>query len=291
MRLPIYLIRRKALGDVLWIEPVIRQLSKRYKKVIVYTKFNSLFENYPADNVIFKNKLNVVEKFLGWLKVLKFILLDKAYETKPLMHFLHAYQLKAGVGKTDEYPRLYLNDFEKKEFANEKPYVVLHIDTPSEKNYRRVYGINWGEVVAFLHSKNLQVIYPGDAANKIPGVKYYNTSIRQLIALIYNASLFIGIDSGPSHIAASLNIPSVLFFGSVNPQFRHFKEMHNAVIMQKPCVYAGCYHNLENELHGNTCKIVGSEGMPPCTIHTTQELIDNLNKLILKSERRAINSN
>ena len=290
MRLPVYLIRRKALGDVLWIEPVIRQLSKKHRKVIVYTKFNPLFENYPAHNVIFKNKLNVVEKLLGWLKVFKFILLDKAYEARPQMHFLHAYQLEAGVPQKDEYPRLYLNDAERKEFSHEKPYVVLHINTPSEKNYRKVYGINWEDVVAFLRSKNLQVISPGSQINPIPGVKYCNTSIRQLIALIYNASLFIGIDSGPSHIAASLNIPSILFFGSVNPAYRHFEKQHNAVIMQKPCVYAGCYHTPTKELHGNTCKLVGNEGMPPCTFHTTKELIDNLNKLILKSGRGAIHN-
>lgn len=284
--LPIFLIRRKALGDVLWIEPVIEQLSKQHKKVVVYTKFNTLFENYPLKNVVFKDKLPVIDKLLGWINIFRFIHLDGAYESRPRMHVLHAYQEAAKVQQTDQYPKLYLSDFERKEFIEEKPYVVLNLHTPSEKNYRKVYGIEWDAVVAYLAAQNFQVIYAGRQPSKIPGVKYLDTSIRQLIALIYNASLFIGLDSGPGHIAAALKVPSLLFFGSVNPEYRHFKNLHDAIIMQKPCDFAGCYHEKTGALHGNSCRFVGDEGAPPCTVHTTEEVINNLSKLISQNAER-----
>ncbi len=38
-----YLVRKRALGDVLWIEPVIRALAAKHKKVVVVTLFNDLF--------------------------------------------------------------------------------------------------------------------------------------------------------------------------------------------------------------------------------------------------------
>lgn len=43
------------------------------------------------------------------------------------------------------------------------------------------------------------------------------TSIPELIALTRRASLFIGGDTGPSHLAAALRIPVVAIFGPTNP--------------------------------------------------------------------------
>jgi heptosyltransferase-1 len=43
------------------------------------------------------------------------------------------------------------------------------------------------------------------------------TSIPVLIALTRRASLFIGGDTGPLHLAAALHIPVVAIFGPTNP--------------------------------------------------------------------------
>jgi heptosyltransferase-1 len=42
-------------------------------------------------------------------------------------------------------------------------------------------------------------------------------SITELIALTRRASLFIGGDTGPMHLAASLNVPVVAIFGPTDP--------------------------------------------------------------------------
>jgi len=144
-----YIIRKRQIGDVLWIEPVIRALSGRYSKVYVYTKYNELFENYPLKNVVFKSKLNLLEK-LGALAerilgtAFLFINLDMSYEKKPHLHILHAYQQKAGLPVTYEYPKLYLNRKEEEvEFYPGKKYIILHLESFTDKNYRKVFGINW----------------------------------------------------------------------------------------------------------------------------------------------------
>ena len=97
------------------------------------------------------------------------------------------------------------------------------------------------------------------------------------MSLVYNADLFIGHDSGPSHIAAALEIPSVIFFGSVNPYFRHL-DNNKKVFMQSPCPFAHCYHEIPNSL-GQPCRLVGHREAPPCCIHTTDQVIEAITKV------------
>jgi ADP-heptose:LPS heptosyltransferase len=218
----IYLIRKRALGDVLWIEPVIRQLAARYKKVIVHTKHNELFLNYPLPNVVFKEKLGLFEKI--WWKLESLlntsifsISLDMAYEKRPKMHFLNAYQQRAGLPLTREYPQLHLSaaELQKDLVPAGTPYAVLHIESFSNKNYRKVYGVDWNNVVQHLIEKGYTVVQLGKDPAPLKGVQHVRTSIREMMVVIKKSSLFIGIDSGPSHLAASLGTPSLLFFGAI----------------------------------------------------------------------------
>jgi ADP-heptose:LPS heptosyltransferase len=91
--------------------------------------------------------------------------------------------------------------------------------------------------------------------------------------LINHCRLFIGLDSGPSHIAASLGKPSLIFFSSVNPAFRHFAENFHGVFLQQPCEFAGCYHEVTGG-KGQPCRFVGDAGIPPCTVHTAESVIN-----------------
>jgi ADP-heptose:LPS heptosyltransferase len=44
------------------------------------------------------------------------------------------------------------------------------------------------------------------------------TNIPQLVALLAGSKAVISNDTGPSHIAAALNVPMVLVFGFTNPK-------------------------------------------------------------------------
>jgi heptosyltransferase III len=54
--------------------------------------------------------------------------------------------------------------------------------------------------------------------------------VRELIALIAGARLFVGNDSGPAHISAGTGCPSVVIFGATNPAEWHpWKVAHRVV--------------------------------------------------------------
>src|SRR6187402_1463934 len=279
----VYILRKKAMVDVLWIEPIIRSMAMKHKKVIVHTYFNDLFNNYPYPNVRFKKKLNLFEKLGRNLRLPNFITLDESYEKTPHVHFLHAYQLRAHLPLTEEYPRLYPDETERLLFKDRR-YAVLHLEGSSDKNYRRIYGVNWAEVVTLIKQAGYEVLYIGgkDPQAEAAGAIYRPTSIREMIALLYNASLFIGIDSGPSHIAASFSIPSLLFFGAVNFDYRHFRTLFKGFVLQNDCQFAGCYHNVPDYRRAPqlVCRIVGDAGIPPCSLHSTAAVLELVQKLI-----------
>ncbi|MGH9684061.1 MAG: glycosyltransferase family 9 protein [Candidatus Acidiferrales bacterium] len=53
---------------------------------------------------------------------------------------------------------------------------------------------------------------------------------RELIALLAGARLYVGNDSGPAHIAAAANCPSVVLFGLTNPvQWRPWQGVYRVV--------------------------------------------------------------
>lgn len=279
-----YLIRKRQLGDVLWIEPVIEAMAKKHKKLIVFTTFNVLFQHYPHKNVVFKNKLTFFEKVFARLEYylntsILFVNLDNSYEQTPQMHVLHAYQQKAGLPLVNQYPKLFLSDNDKRTpFINSPKYAVLHIESFSDRNYRKVYGINWGEIVAHLTSKGFEVIQIGKAPEVIEGSRTVKTSIGEMINVIYHARLFIGIDSGPSHIAASLQVPSLIFFGAINPEYRHFTELFRGFFLQQYCEFAGCYH-LSAHTTDPDCKLVPNNEIPKCSLHSNKYVLEKIDLL------------
>lgn len=282
-----YLYRSAGMGDVLWTEPLIKALAARNKRVVLFTHFADLFNNYPLPNVVIK-KIPT-----GWrrtlLKVFNFLSnnqtyykLDGVYEASPKMHMLHAYQRYFSLPEKNEYPVLYLNENEKTPIKGiPRNYVVLHLDPKSPLNYRKIYGVDWEKIVVWLQSQNLSVVITGNNPEPLKGTTVFNGSLRQLVQLIYNCRFFIGVDSGPSHIAASLKKPALIFFGSVNPLFRHFPELFSGFILQQPCEYAGCYHEVISG-KGQSCKLVGDEGIPKCCLHTTETIKEQIDLLLQK---------
>jgi ADP-heptose:LPS heptosyltransferase len=65
--------------------------------------------------------------------------------------------------------------------------------------------------------------------------------IEECIAAIAQAKLFIGIDSGLLHIAASMRTPAVGVFGMTLPEYRFSRKYRQSFVTNRvPC--AGCEH-------------------------------------------------
>ena len=76
------------------------------------------------------------------------------------------------------------------------------------------------------------------------------TSLRFLIALIQRANLFIGVDSGPSHIAAALDKPTLILYSGTNQAQEWAPKGNQVIIIQKDVACKSCE---KPECHIKTC--------------------------------------
>lgn len=283
-----YIVRKRQLGDVLWIEPIIDEIALKYKKVIVHTKYNEIFNNYKHKNVVFKKELNIFEKILHALENLLntsilFISLENTYEKDSKKHILNAYQKKSKLEISEKYPKIYFSEEERmKNIVHFDNYVVIHLESFSSRNYRKVYGIEWDKITSYLTEKGFKIILIGKNKYEFENTIYIKTNLREAMLLINKAKFFIGIDSFPSHVAASLGIPALIFFGAIDPAYRHFKSIFKGEFLQQKCEFNGCYHtDKKNEV---TCRIVGNDGIPKCSLHDNNYILKNIEKLIIENK-------
>ena len=66
-------------------------------------------------------------------------------------------------------------------------------------------------------------------------------SIQELVVILTGSTLFIGNDSGPAHIAASLGIPVIAFFGPQHPELFAPRGSATLIVNRDLCVYRPCF--------------------------------------------------
>lgn len=101
--------------------------------------------------------------------------------------------------------------------AVERPYAVIHpFASAPEKTWP---AENFLAVARNL--KDLDVRFIGSATDDLSSFRAYpivaGAPLKQTMSLISGASLFIGNDSGPAHMAAAYGVPQVVIFGNSDP--------------------------------------------------------------------------
>ena len=148
----------------------------------------------------------------------------------------------------------------KYELKDNADYVILALSTQwKSKNYPIDY---WAEIIKYLNKVEKKIIIIGttfdqkdvDELFKLGlSNKFINlcgkTNMRDLVLLIKNAELVIVGDSGPMHIASSLNVPVIALFGPTNPQ-KWGPVSNNSVVLSidedcKYCYKTHCPKHLE----------------------------------------------
>ena len=125
------------------------------------------------------------------------------------------------------------------------PLVVLH--PGASQAVRRWPVAYWRELVARMRERFAfeLVVIPdrdGSGGELAPCADRLATdlSLAELVRLIGRASLFLGNDSGPAHLAAALGVPGVSVFGPQHPEsFAPYSATSRAV-SGEPCPYRGC---------------------------------------------------
>ncbi len=97
-------------------------------------------------------------------------------------------------------------------------YAVLHPFASSpEKQWA---AERFCEVARYLNLWNITPIFlagPHDDAAAFKAHRVFQGTLSEAKAVFSKATVFIGNDSGPAHMAAAFGVPSVVFFSSSNP--------------------------------------------------------------------------
>jgi lipopolysaccharide heptosyltransferase II len=114
---------------------------------------------------------------------------------------------------------------------------------------------NFARTAEFLHERNLPAVAIATAKERevleklkqlsaVPVTTFDDLSLPEITALASRATLFVGNDSGIAHIAAAVNTPSVVVFGSSNiNHWRPWTDAPNEIVqMPMPCQPCAGYY-------------------------------------------------
>lgn len=267
----IMITRQGALGDVIALEPLLHYYYKKGYNVVLNT--SQPFINYFLNHYF---RIYQPQEMDGRLSF-KEINLDMSYEVFPKQLHLKSYYDMCGIKDGEiRNPRLTVgHDHKKYKLFNK--YVVLHVDTRPQAS-RNIEGIEWEAITEYLHSNGYDVIQLGLGFHtEIKNAIFMNTIGENLLMCVLGgASLFCGIDSGPANIAVALETKSIIFYGSVNPEYI-VPDLTNVIAIhnhdKNVCEKPFCWHESRN-CTGTPCYI--SESSPPCAIFDTDELIEKI---------------
>jgi len=294
--------RTGAMGDVIMVEPVLEHFHKQGFRVVLETmpQFYNLFANHYF-------KIHHPEELdTRVLKTAKAINLDMGYEITPKQLHLKSYYEICGIKNGEiRNPKLRLPFNHKDPSAKLfKKYVVLHLDVRPQLS-RNSYEIEWGDVVWELQNRGYTVVQIGQGERQVveEAVQMHNLGEMLLMRVIGGADIFIGHDSGPANIAIAMDTPSVILFGSVNPDYI-IPDQSNVIAISKHrsrdyvCKSPYCWSSVIGqegieciELDGrkqmqiqpmqgkDECAEVDSSEIPPCVKFTTEQVIDAINKI------------
>ncbi|KXK30851.1 MAG: putative heptosyltransferase [Candidatus Brocadia sinica] len=203
-------------------------------------EFNFLFTNlWIAPQ---QKRMHRIDKYLGLLHGLGI----KAYYQRPVF----------SIPDTD---RLYIDDFLCQNHLDQKSIAIIHPGTSMFGKYKRWPPENYAHLADILTKEfNYSIVFTWGASEynlieKILSLMRYQatiacetSSVKQLIALLQHAHLFVGGDTGPTHIASSIGIPTVAIFGPKDPVI-YAPYDRNALVVRKdipcsPCEKRKCDH-------------------------------------------------
>jgi heptosyltransferase-3 len=161
-------------------------------------------------------------------------------------------------------------------------YVVLH--PIPQWRYKQWHQVGWVKVANFLHEKGYQIVLTGSPdlheqqlikkmlQNMPPATQNLAGSLKlsELTELIESAAVFIGPDTGITHLAAATGVPTIALYGPTDPKkwapwpkeyasnelpFQSIgsQQKHNVSLIQGesiqgcvPCQLEGCEKNRQS---------------------------------------------
>ena len=294
--------RRKAVGDVLMITPVLRELRRRYSDAFiqVVTEETIVLENNPdIDAVISPSEMKATDPWDLYIN------LNDAYESNITSHYVEAYLYRAfgkDIDSIDRSLTLITTDDERdavneavEQFVN-KRYAVFHMRRFAWEN-KNVDPKTWTMLLAWLEAAypDLTLVTVGAQYDmRMPGTqgpRYVDLveqlSLGEIRHLIAGAEFFIGGDSGPYHIAATTDTPIVALLSHLAPEqilpWRDGEFGKNVHVVKSKVPCTGCYSRQVAPVRFLTCEQTEKDDQWMCNrmfdfAEITQELSSILDK-------------
>lgn len=286
------------LGDIVACEPVSRYVRQQYPEAYItwciQKPYKELIESNPyVDSVL------VVQCLTEWIYLKKSRIFDKYVDLHingricpvcnvPLSNkagsmnigldnyfeygnILSAFSQSAGLPSIDEEPKVYIppqiySDIDKYRL----PLSFIAIHCLSNEEVKNWSNRKWNELVLDLIEKwNVNVVEVGHSPviKEVNPQYYYNLcgklSILETAEVVRRSNLFIGVDSGPAHLANAVGTYGVVLIGD----YRKFT---------KYMPFSGKYKD------GSNAHIIYGEGPASCI--EVSEVLTVLHKLF--SEKR-----
>lgn len=255
--------RRAALGDVIMSTGVVRELKKRYLcDIDVATEFPNVFDNNPNVRAIYHTSA-----MPDPTKYDLYINLDDAYELNPLNHYLDSYFFRAFGNKSSDvkFPEIYSTDtdigvvntfFEDNDIDE---YIVIHI----RQWYWELKNMSWDTWYAvferlFNTRTDFKIVCVGTAQDGYVEHPLFvdardQLTVQQQKLLMDHAACFVGIDSGPYHIAAASTVPMISLHTHLLPErIAPQNKLVFPILADIDCV--GCNDNQQRPVRQVVCK-------------------------------------
>jgi ADP-heptose:LPS heptosyltransferase len=147
--------------------------------------------------------------------------------------------------------------------CGEQPLLVIHLGAGTAA--KRWEAANWRELLGrlILEFGARLVLIGGRREQTLvgqildghdwPGVENWTgqLSLAETAALIEQADVFIGCDSGPAHLAAAVGTPAVVLFSGTN-RVRQWRPWGRVSVVKHPVPCSPC-HLVSCPLHGHPC--------------------------------------
>lgn len=290
--------RTGAYGDVVMCEAVLHYFFKKGYKVVLDT-LPQIFNLFTQHYFKVHHPQEIDQRLLPNARVIN---LDMGYEVTPEQLHLKSYYEVCGIQDGEiRNPRLSLAfDHKITEAKLFKKYVVLHIDKRPQSG-RNIYGVDWVDVVRYLHKLGYLVIQIGQGEHEaVSGaIEMINMNELMLMRLIGGADFMVAIDSGPANIAVAMGVKAIIFFGSVEPSYI-YPDLSNIEVIQyeNVCRLPKCWHSkIGTEgvecvevngrqqmqvqmMQGSEC--VEEQEIPPCVQFTNKQVFDAIKKITCK---------
>lgn len=253
----VVIVRDGAMGDVVMLEPVLRYFHENGYRVVLDTHiaFFDLYKNhyYPVYSVEDFPELARMNPIVYNLNMAYEILADTPNK------YVHSYFEMCCIGiDNDSSPALYFNPDAKSMFP--EGYVVVHWPKRQEERTPEVAVLIRHLVLNYFGQKVILLNgYDSDLEKYIPKSNitvFHAENTQMLMYLIAKANAFVGVDSGPAHIAGALGVKSDVFFCSTDPErINHYASWNPK--RNNRCDKL-CWH-IQGGTEGQKCQLKGDE--------------------------------